>query len=122
MQCKFEVEMLSRIDRFHDIVGSNVSQVQKCIVRQDCRVYHNVRLGHLEPFEIISKLGSIWDHFRPFGRILKSGLLYRDLSYGEILVGRPGAWLVKKIFFICMQSQNFKKDLILKFFDSFNGL
>ena len=25
----------------------------------------------------------------------KAGL-YRDLSYGEILAGRPGAWLVKK--------------------------
>ena len=23
--------------------------------------------------------------------------LYQDLSYGEILAGRPGAWLVKKI-------------------------
>ena len=29
--------------------------------------------------------------------------LDRDLSYGEILAGQPGAWLVKKIFFICMQ-------------------
>ena len=42
-------------------------------------------------------------------------LIYRDLSYGEILAGRPVAWLVKKIFFICMQSQNLKKDLALKF-------
>ena len=29
-------------------------------------------------------------------------LLDRDLSYGEILAGWPGAWLVEKIFFICM--------------------
>ena len=29
--------------------------------------------------------------------------IYRDLSYSEILAGRPGAWLVKKIFSICMQ-------------------
>ena len=41
--------------------------------------------------------------------------LYQDFSYGEILAGRPGAWLVKNIFSICMQSQNFKQDLILKF-------
>ena len=33
----------------------------------------------------------------------------QDLSYDESLSGQPGAWLVKKIFFICMQSQNFKK-------------
>ena len=24
----------------------------------------------------------------------------QDLSYGEILVGRPGAWLVKEIFYM----------------------
>ena len=41
--------------------------------------------------------------------------IYQDLSYGEILAGQPEAWLVKKIFFVCMQSQNFKKNLILKF-------
>ena len=27
--------------------------------------------------------------------------IYQDLSYGEILAGRPGP--VKKIFFLCMQ-------------------
>ena len=27
----------------------------------------------------------------------------QDWSYGEVLAGRPRAWLVKKIFFICMQ-------------------
>ena len=26
--------------------------------------------------------------------------VYRDLSYGEILTGQPGAWLVKKDFFM----------------------
>ena len=41
--------------------------------------------------------------------------IYQDLNYVGILAGRPGAWLVKKICFICMQSQNFKKNLILKF-------
>ena len=41
--------------------------------------------------------------------------LYQDLRQGEILAGRPGAWLVKKKCFKCMQSQNLKKDLILKF-------
>ena len=38
--------------------------------------------------------------------------IYQDLSYGEILAGRPEAWLDN--FFLCMHS-NFKKDLILKF-------
>ena len=33
----------------------------------------------------------------------------------EILAGRPEARFVKKIFCLCMPSQNFKKDLILKF-------
>ena len=41
--------------------------------------------------------------------------IYQDLSYDGILAGRPGAWLGKKICFVCMQSKNFKKDLILKF-------
>ena len=41
--------------------------------------------------------------------------IYQDLSYSEILAGRHRAWLVKKIRFICMQSQKFKKDLIFKF-------
>ena len=40
----------------------------------------------------------------------------QDLCYDESLSGQPGTWLVKKIFFICLQSQNFfKKYLILKF-------
>ena len=42
-------------------------------------------------------------------------LLYQDLSYDESFSGRPGDWLVKKIFFIWLQSQNLNKDLILKF-------
>ena len=42
-------------------------------------------------------------------------LVDQDLSYDESLTGQPGAWLEKKIFFICMQSQNFKTNLILKF-------
>ena len=43
------------------------------------------------------------------------GPLNRDLNYDESLSGRPGAWLEKKIFLICMLSQILKKDLILKF-------
>ena len=43
-------------------------------------------------------------------------LIYQDLSFGEILAGQPGAWLVKTICFICMKSQNFKKDLNSKQF------
>ena len=40
-------------------------------------------------------------------------MIHQDLSYGEILAGRPEAWLVKKN--LRMQSQKFKKDLIFKF-------
>ena len=29
--------------------------------------------------------------------------IYQDLSYGELLAAQPGAWLVKKICFLCMQ-------------------
>ena len=39
----------------------------------------------------------------------KRHLLYQYLSYGGILAGRPGAWLVTKICFICMQSQISKR-------------
>ena len=51
--------------------------------------------------------------------------------YGEILASQPGAWLVKKICLICMQSQNKKGPHIkiqqkfqnmFRFYDSFNGL
>ena len=34
---------------------------------------------------------------------------------GEILAGRPEAWLVKKLFFICMQSKKLNRELMLKF-------
>ena len=37
--------------------------------------------------------------------------LYHNLSYGEILSGQPGAWLVKIICFLCMKSQQFRKGL-----------
>ena len=46
---------------------------------------------------------------------LKVILIDQYLSYGEILASRPGAWIVKKNVFKCMQSQNFKTNLILKF-------
>ena len=42
-------------------------------------------------------------------------LLYQDLSYDESLSGQLGAWLVNKVSFICMQSQNLREDLIFKF-------
>ena len=41
-------------------------------------------------------------------------LLNQDLIYGEILAGRPGAWLVKKILLIWMQSKKLKIGLMLK--------
>ena len=54
-------------------------------------------------------------HTNVYGWKLSVCEIYQDLSYDDSLSGRPGAWLVKKIFFICMQSQNLKKNLILKF-------
>ena len=35
-------------------------------------------------------------------------------NYGDILACQPGAWLVKKICLICMQSQNFIKRQVTK--------
>ena len=52
------------------------------------------------------------------GRELGKYMQYRlnqDLSYDESFSGPPGALHVQEIFFICMQSQNLKQDLILKF-------
>ena len=59
-------------------------------------------------------------------------VLYRDLSYGEILSGRPGAWLVKKIFFCMHAIKKVKKGIYIeiqndfqnmfKFYDSLYGL
>ena len=37
----------------------------------------------------------------------------QDLSYGKILAGRPGAWLVNKKF-LCMQSKKLRRELMLK--------
>ena len=34
--------------------------------------------------------------------------LYQDLSYGEILAGGPGSWLVKKSIFYMHQIKKFK--------------
>ena len=63
-------------------------------------------------FEWIKR--NIW--FSHYSKLLETCRhLHQDLSYDGILAGLPGAWLVKKICFICMQSHNFKKDLILKF-------
>ena len=38
----------------------------------------------------------------------------QDLSYGEILVGRPGAWLVKFFLYAC-NKKKLKRDLMLTF-------
>ena len=40
--------------------------------------------------------------------------IYQDLSYGEILAGRPGAWLVKKNIFHMHAITKLKKYLIFK--------
>ena len=37
------------------------------------------------------------------------------MIYDEILSGQPGAWIVKRIFLICMQYKSAEKELILKF-------
>ena len=41
--------------------------------------------------------------------------LDHNLEYDDTKSGRLEDWLVKKIFFICIQSKKFKKELILKF-------
>ena len=42
-------------------------------------------------------------------------VIFQDFSYDESLSSQPGAWLVKKIFFICMQSKKLKQKLRSKF-------
>ena len=59
-------------------------------------------------------------------------MLNQDLSYGEILAGRPAAWLVKIIFFVMHAITKFQKrphieiqtnfQNMFGFYDSFNGL
>ena len=56
---------------------------------------------------------------------------YQDLSYGEILAGQPGAWLVKKMFYMqaikkfqkgpYIEIQNNSQSMLC-FYDSLNGL
>ena len=63
--------------------------------------------------------------------LLCERILYKDLSYGEILAGQPGAWLVK-FFFYMHAIKKVKKGIyveihndlqnMFKFFDSFYGL
>ena len=45
----------------------------------------------------------------------KATPVHHNLEYGDIKSGQLEDWLVKKIFFICMQSKKFKKELMLKF-------
>ena len=42
-------------------------------------------------------------------------MVYHNLEYGDTKSGQLRYWLVNKIFFICMQSKKFKKELMLKF-------
>ena len=42
-------------------------------------------------------------------------LLYHNLEHVGTKSGQLRYWLVKKIYFICMQSKKFKKELMLKF-------
>ena len=54
------------------------------------------------------------DKYWPIGIYL--GELYHDLSYGEILSGQCGAWLVKNFFlssYVCNQ-KTADKEVILK--------
>ena len=37
--------------------------------------------------------------------------IYRDLSYGEILAGRPGTWLAKKYFLYACNQKSLKRNL-----------
>ena len=99
------------------------------------KVIYNVALNHRSPhYEDQNCLGKNLEYFEDKNSDnLNQGAVqvYQDLSYGGILACRPGAWLVKKICFICMQSQfqkgphieiqnNFQN--MFHFYDSFNGL
>ena len=76
--------------------------------------YHSY-MSWLHIFGLMKKLRKIQNKTFFFLFLFLVIILYQDLIYSEILSGRLGAWLVNKIRCICMQSQNFKKDLILKF-------
>ena len=47
--------------------------------------------------------------------IHRNGCSDQDWSYGEILAGRPGAWLVKKFILYACNQKKLKRKLILKF-------
>ena len=64
-------------------------------------------------YHLVEKVDSLWTKTKLC--IKNDNSVDQDLSYDESLSGRPGAWLVKKLFIVCMQSQNLKKDFILKF-------
>ena len=65
-------------------------------------------------------------------RLRRCKSLYQDLSYGEILPGWPGAWLVKKNIFYMHAIKKMKKGShveiqndfqnMFKFYDSLYGL
>ena len=63
---------------------------------------------------------------------VSTGHIHQDLSYGEILADRPGAWLVKKIYFYMHSIKKVKKGTYVEiqnyfqsmfsFYDSIYGL
>ena len=48
--------------------------------------------------------------------------LNQDLSYGEILAGRPGAWLVKKIYFHMHAIKKVKKGTYIEIKNNFQNM
>ena len=48
--------------------------------------------------------------------------IYRDLSYGEILAGRPGAWLVKHYFFYMHAIKKVKKGTYIEIQNDFQNM
>ena len=61
------------------------------------------------------KIGCSWNKFI-FRFKMNINTLDRDLSYGEILAGRPGAWPVKKIFFYMHAIKKVKKETYILMF------
>ena len=52
----------------------------------------------------------------------KTESLNQDLSYGEILAGRPGSWLVKKLFFLYACYQKSKKGTYVEIQNDFQNM
>ena len=52
----------------------------------------------------------------------RQNILNRNLSYREILAGRPGAWLVKKIFFYMHAIKKVKKGTYIEIQNDFQNM